>query len=48
MLFLSFLLFIKKRIIGGFYKLLESDWNGLLSRFWFNLAEAVAGYDSAS
>ena len=30
---------------GGFYKLLESDWNGLLSRFWFNLAEAVAGYD---
>ena len=33
---------------GGFYKLLESDWNGLLSRFWFNLAEAVAGYDSAS
>ena len=34
--------------LGGFYKLLESDWNGLLSRFWFNLAEAVAGYDSAS
>ena len=32
---------------GGFYKLLETDFDWLLSRFWLRCAETVAGYDSS-